>query len=139
MVVSYRRGLIFSAAVLSALISTGCDHRSKVAEPRIEDFTPGAAETTEAGLTRYTYYEARYRTDSPPVAVTYFGKDGRPTNPFDDIHMGMTKKQVIAILGDPYIDHDDDPFGYMSFRKGYGLVVVTYDLSGRIVKIESGP
>lgn len=120
--------------MIGFLTLSGCTSSHSQRIPALKDLHPNV-EHLASGLTRCEYRDARFQAESFPVAVTYFDGAGRPVDPFKRIRVGMTAKEVKAILGEPYIEHRAEPLSYMYFRRVFGTVEVKYDASGIIVRI----
>jgi hypothetical protein len=70
-----------------------------------------AAYLTERGFRRVDYWNRTYVHDSGPEAVFYFDKDSQPVDPVTLIKEGMSRQEVIALLGPPALEKDDRPNG----------------------------
>ena len=66
---------------------------------------------TKKGLWRVDYWNRTYSHDSGPEVVFYFDKDSQPVDPLTLIEKGMSRQEVIAVLGYPALEKDDRPGG----------------------------
>lgn len=93
---------------------------------------------TESGLVRFDYIDVSHRGENHPIASVYFSASAESVDPFKQVKVGMVKSEFIHILGEPYLDHDDTPYGYMWYRRIQDDVEIKYDHEGRVVSIDGG-
>ena len=127
---------VLFGVTLCAIVAGGCVST----DTYMVDITKTSPEIwyTNSDFIRYDYFDESHRGENYPIASGYFLGSGGSVDPFKDIKVGMSKSEVVHILGEPLLDHDDIPYGYMWYRRLRAAVEMKYDHEGKIVSIKGG-